>query len=179
MERTGTIVLMVATLVVAISIVVDGTASRLFNGLGGVAWFASAAILAVATRKTRASIATWGVAFALTALLAFVVTPSDFSRAIVGFGGAGVAIALVSSRNEVLWAKLIVALYLPLHVGTAILKSVWRSVVGGDASIRTDPPPTAALVPMAMLVAAVAGALAVGYLQRRSRGVSRQASVSS
>jgi hypothetical protein len=169
-ERIGTCLLVAAIVLVALSIVLDGTVSRMLNGLAGMTWFASAGFLVLAARQRGGRVRTWLVAVGLTVLVAFVVTPSDFLPATVGFGLAGMVIALVAGRDETLWARVIVGLYLPLHVGTAMLKAAWRAVTDGDAAIRTDPPPTAALVPAAMLLAAVAGALLVQAWQRRSSG---------
>ena len=169
-ERIGTGLLVAAIVLVALSIVLDGTVSRMLNGLAGVTWFASAVFLVLAARRQGGSVRTWLVAVGLTVLVAFVVTPSDFLPAAIGFGAAGIASALVAGRDETLWARVIVGLYLPLHVGTAMVRAAWRAASGGEASIRTDPPPTAALVPAAMLLAAIAGALLVQAWQRRSSG---------
>ncbi len=168
-ERVGTSLLAAAIVLVAFSILLEGSVSRMLNGVAGVTWFASAVFLVIAVRQGRSRPRDWIAAVVLTALVAFVVTPSDFLPAIVGFGLAGAAVALIAGESEVLWAKVIVGLYLPLHVGTALVKAVWRAVTDGEASIRTDPPPTAALVPMAMLLSAVAAALLVREWRRRQR----------
>jgi hypothetical protein len=95
------------------------------------------------------------------------VKPTDFVPALVGFGLAGMAVSFAAPRYAVLWAKLIVGLYLPFHIGTAVAKAMYRNVTGTEASIRTDPPPTAALVPLVMLAAAIGGAMLVQALRER------------
>lgn len=166
-EKTGTLVLVAATILVAFSILLDGAAARLLNGAAGLAWFSAATLMAIAAWQTAPRKVVWLAAVGLTALVAFVVTPSAFVPAIVGFGVAGAAIAFVARRDIVLWAKVVVGLYLPLHIATAVAKAVYRGATGGEASLRTDPPPTAALVPLVMLLAAVASASLVGAWQDR------------
>jgi hypothetical protein len=89
--------------------------------------------------------------------------------ATIGSGGAGLVAGLVARRDPIFWAKLIPALYLPLHIGTAVLKAVGRSALGIESSIRTEPPPTAAIVPAAMLVLATAGGWFASKLRQRRR----------
>jgi hypothetical protein len=169
LERIGTALLLAATVLVAISILLDGTGARLFNGVAGLTWFAAAAMLcAVAWRRSRRPMV-WVTVGLLTGAVAFVVKPSDFLPAIIGFGLAGAIVAWVARRDGVLWAQVIVGLYLPFHIGTAVLKAIYRSVSSAEASIRTDPPPTAALVPLTMLLAAVLGAYLVDQVLSRKR----------
>jgi hypothetical protein len=171
LERRGTWMLIAAVILVALSIVLSGSAAKAFNGLAGMTWFAAAAMLGIAAWRLRSGRTLWAAAIILTAMVAFVVKPSDFVPAIAGFGLAGLAIALVTGRQDrYLWAKLIVGLYLPFHIGTAVLRAVYRSMTGSEASIRSEPPPTAELVPIAMLLSAVAGAWLAGALQGRRQG---------
>ena len=170
LEKRGTLVLLAATVLVGISIIADGTVAKAFNGVAGVAWFAAAGMLLVAAWKARVGGATLGVVVALTAMVAFVVKPSDILLAVIGFGSMGVLVALFSPAYGSLLARLVVGLYLPLHIGTAVLKAIARSLSGNEASLRTDPPPTAALVPLVMFVAAVGGAELVRYLKQRRHG---------
>ncbi len=168
LEKIGTLILLAATILVAISILLDGAASRVFNGVTGIAWFAAAGTLGLVAWRSSRHWSHWLAAFVLTGLVAFIVTPSDFIPASIGFGLTGTAIALVVRDYAVLWSKLVVGLYLPFHIGTAIGKAIYRSATGGEATLRTDPPPTAALVPLVMLVTAVVCASAVTtFLARR------------
>ena len=168
LERIGTITLVVATVIVGASIVTDGTLSRALNGVAGVTWFASSAMFIIEGKRRGASGLQWIGIAALTAAVAFVVKPSDIVLATIGFVPAGIAAALIVGREPVFWAKMIPALYLPLHIGTAVLKAVVRNAMGNEASIRTEPPPTAAIVPAVMVAAAIAGGfVAKALLGRR------------
>jgi hypothetical protein len=172
LERIGTIALVSATVLVGVSILLDGTLSRLFNGVAGLTWFAAAGLLGLAAWRSSRSWTLWLSVLGLTSLVAFVVTPSAMVPAMIGFGIAGSVIAMLAPNRPVLWAKLVVGLYLPFHIGTAIAKAIYRSATGGEVALRTDPPPTAAMVPLVMLASAVAGSLAVqAWTRRRVRNV--------
>ncbi|MBA2468519.1 MAG: hypothetical protein H0V37_03865, partial [Chloroflexia bacterium] len=134
----------------------------------------AAGLLGLAAWRTSRRWTVWVAAFALTCLVAFVVTPSDFVAAVVGFGLACTAIAVVARDNTVLWSKLVVGLYLPFHIGTAVAKAVYRGATGGESTIRTDPPPTAAFVPLVMLLTAIACGLAVRAIVHRRTGSNYQ-----
>ena len=162
-ERIATGTLAVATVVVGASIVADGQLAKALNGIAGVTWFASSVMFILEGRRRGSSPLQWAGITALTAVVAFVVKPSDMVLATVGFVPAGFIAARVAGRNPLLWAKMIPALYLPLHIGTAVLKSVSRNALGIESSIRTEPPPTAAAVPAAMLAAALVG----GFIARK------------
>ncbi|MGN6032719.1 MAG: hypothetical protein ACTHQE_13780, partial [Thermomicrobiales bacterium] len=85
-------------------------------------------------------------------------------------------IGMAAKADPILWAKLIPGLYLPMHIGTAVLKAVGRSALGMEASIRSEPPPTAAVVPFVMVVAAVAGGFLASALRERGFDKRRPAS---
>lgn len=101
----------------------------------------------------------------MTAVVAFLIRPSDLVLVTIGFGGAGLLAGLSARRDVIFWAKTIPAFYLPMHIGTAIAKAAGRSLLGMESSIRTEPPPTAAIVPVVMLMTAVAG----GWVAKRIR----------
>lgn len=167
-ERIATTTLAVATVVVGASIVADGQLAKILNGIAGITWFASSAMFILEGRRTGASSLQWAGTIGLTAVVAFLIKPSDIVLATVGFIPAGFTAAMLANRNPVFWAKMVPALYLPLHIGTAVLKSVGRSALGMESSIRTEPPPTAAVVPAVMLAAAlVGGFLARTFAKRR------------
>lgn len=165
LERIATGTLAAATVVVGASIVADGSLARGLNGIAGVTWFASSAMFLFEGRRRGSTGIQWVGVVGLTAAVAFVIKPTDLVLATIGFGGAGLAAGLFARRDPVFWAKMIPALYLPLHIGTAVLKSVGRSVLGMESSIRTEPPPTAAVVPAVMLITAMAG----GWIATRIR----------
>lgn len=156
-ERIATSTLVAATLVVGASIVADGTAARALNGIAGVTWFAASGMFIMEGRRRGGTPLQWAGILALTAGVAFVIRPSDLQLAIAGFVPAGFLAGVIAGRSPLFWAKIIPALYLPLHIGTAVLEAAGRSALGLEASIRTEPPPTAAIVPSVMVAAAIAG----------------------
>lgn len=162
-ERIATGTLAVATVIVGASIVADGQLAKILNGIAGVTWFASSAMFILEGRRRGSSPLQWAGITALTVVVAFIVKPSDIWLASAGFIPAGFIAARIAGRNPMLWAKMIPALYLPLHIGTAVLKSVGRNALGLESSIRTEPPPTAAVVPAVMLGAALVG----GFIARK------------
>lgn len=167
LERRATATLAAATVIVGASIVADGSLARALNGVAGLTWFASSAMYVVEGRRRGSSPLQWSGILALTAGVAFVIRPADLVLALSGFIPAGFVAAAAVKRDPMLWAKMIPALYLPMHIGTAVLKAAGRNVLGLESSIRTEPPPTAAVVPAVMLGAAVVG----GWLATRiSRG---------
>jgi hypothetical protein len=170
LERNATVTLAAATVIVGASIVADGTLARALNGVAGLTWFSSSAMFIIEGRRRGASSLQWAGILALTAGVAFVIKPSDLTLAIAGFAPAGFAAAMAVGKDPLLWAKMIPALYLPLHIGTAVLKAAGRSAMGLESSIRTEPPPTAAIVPAVMLGAATLG----GWIAKkvRERGAS-------
>jgi hypothetical protein len=132
-------------------------------------------MLVSATLKASRQVTPWIVVICLTAVVAFIVRPSDLLLAAVGFGGAGLIVGSLAQNHELLWVKLVPALYLPFHIGTALLRALVRAMTGTEASIRSEPPPTAAIVPLTMVVAALAGGyVAVSIKARRSRADDRQ-----
>lgn len=168
-ERIATTTLAVATVIVGASIVADGQLARALNGVAGLTWFTSSALFILEGRRQGSTSLQWTGITALTAVVAFVVKPSDIVLATVGFVPAGFVAARISGRNPMLWAKMIPALYLPLHIGTAVLKAAGRSALGMESSIRTEPPPTAAIVPAVMLAAAMVGGYVARKLANRGR----------
>jgi len=169
LERIGTGVLVSATVIVGGAIMLGEDSGRILNGIGGLTWFASSGLLVLAARKSDTFRWQWGATIALTAAVAFVIKPTDLTLATIGFGGAGLAIGMLAKADPLLWAKLIPALYLPAHIGTAVLKAAGRSALGMEASIRSAPPPTAAIVPFVMVATAVVGGLiATAWRQRSS-----------
>jgi hypothetical protein len=165
LERIATGTLAAAAVVVGASILAEGTLARGLNGVSGLTWFGSSAMFIMEGRRRGAPAVQWAGTLGLTAAVAFLIRPSDLILATIGFGGAGLLIGFVVRRDHVFWAKMVPALYLPLHIGTAVLKAAGRNALGMESSIRTDPPPTAAIVPAVMLVAALAG----GWLASKIR----------
>ncbi len=162
----GLIALLAGAILVGVAIVVDGPVGRLINGAGGILWFTSAAILTGAAVRSRPPRWLWGVLALLTVTVAFIVKPSAALPAVIGFAGTGFIMGLLVPESRMVWAALVPAWYLPAHIGTAVAMSVLDSLVGNEASLRTDPPPTAAMVPMLMVLCALLG----GLIASRIRG---------
>lgn len=174
LERRATATLAAATVIVGASIVADGDLARGLNGIAGVTWFASSAMFVIEGRKRGATALQWAGILALTAGVAFVIKPSDLALAVAGFAPAGFIAAAGIRSNPLFWAKVVPALYLPMHIGTAVIKAAGRAALGMESSIRTEPPPTAAVVPAVMLAAAALGGWAARrLLSRRASGPSR------
>jgi hypothetical protein len=170
LEKTGTLLLVLATVLVAASILAGGDAGKVLNGAAGLTWFVSAGLLSLTAARTHPGWELWIATVVLTGVVAFLAKPTDFIPAIVGFGVAGFVVAMIARTDTIRWARLVVALYLPFHIGAAVIKVVYRNLSDGEATIRSDPPPTAALVPIAMFGAAIAGALIAQAVMDRRRG---------
>ena len=168
--RIGAVGLILAGVVVALAIVTDGAISRGINGVGALIWMLSLAALLAGVRKETRWRTMLGLAALVTLVLSFGVEPTNVATAVPGFAIGGAAIALVA-RRPVVWALMVPALWLPVHLLTAVIPAIVRSAAGGEASVRTDPPPTAAVVPLLMIVSAVvAGWLAGRWRERRGAG---------
>ena len=169
--KAGAIGLVLAGLVVAIAISTDGALSRGINGIGALVWLAATVALVVGLRDGSRWWPTLALAAAVTAILSFVVEPTSVVTAVPGFALGGAALAAISAR-PVAWALVVPALWLPVHLLTAVLPAILRAADGGEASVRTDPPPTAAIVPVMMILSAGAAGWLVSRI-RAGRGDSR------
>lgn len=156
-----------AALLVGIAIVWDGGGARAVNAGGGLLWLGSFAAMARAAWRRPGRVELSGLVLALTLVLAVVVRPSDGGIAILGFGIAGTVVALVAVRDQVAWSVLVPAVWLPAHLMIAVTKGVTRAATGGEATVRTDPPPTTALVPVLMVAAAWGAAILVVWMRGR------------
>lgn len=162
---TPQVLLVIAGIAVAASILVGAPLARPVNGLAGLLWVASAVWMLVSLRGERRWLPTLCAALAGALVMAVVVRPGTYPEAILGFLVAGGAVALVARGGDGRWALLAPALYFPLHIGIAIGRVV---LSGGARAVRTDPPPTEAFVPLSMiLAAAVAGVLVSRWFASR------------
>ena len=166
MTRFGTVGLIVAGLVVALAILTGGAVSRAINGIGALIWMASLAALLLGVRDDTRWGTKLGLAALVTLVLSYGVEPTNIATAVPGFAIGGAAIAVVSSR-PVVWALMVPALWLPVHLLTAVVPAIIRAASGGAASVRTDPPPTAAVVPLLMIVSAGVAGWLVGTIRER------------
>jgi len=167
LEQTGTILLVAAGLVVAVAIAASGALARGTNGIAGMLWISAAVMLIAAQRDDRKFRSRLLIVAAIGLGLVLVVKPSDIAWAIAGFGIAGMAIGLMFRERGVAWAKVLAALWLPEHLATAAGKAIYRAVRDLPTSVRTEPPPTTAFVPLAMILAAWLGAVLVVQLRAR------------
>ena len=156
--------LVLAGLVVALAIVAGGSAARALNGIGAVLWVGSGVVLALfLPRPERLSLA-WIAALVSGGLLGAVIRPSTFELAIAGFAIAGAAVVLLGGDRSGGWALMAPAIYLPVHLTIGIGRAIMRG-----SEMRVAPPPTAALLPLSMVLAAlVAGGVAAYLLRSRN-----------
>lgn len=162
--RIGAAGLFLAAAVVGVAIVIGGTAARTLNGVGAILWLVSAGLLAFTLPPPSRRLPGLLAAIASGLLLGAVIRPGTLVEAVIWFVVAGAAVALIAGDRIGVWALLVPAIYLPVH----LLIGIGRAVMRGGA-VRTEPPPTPAILPLVMiLAAALGGALAAAYV-RRSR----------
>lgn len=167
LQRIGIPLLALAAALVGVAIVADGGLASATNGAGGILWLSAAVLIFRGLGWGRGSRWMVPLVVAVTFALVLLVRPRDPLMAIVGFSIGGFLVGGLASRERVRWAAMVPALWLPLHLGVAISRAVLREANGEVASVRTDPPPTAALVPLLMVVSAIAGGLLVSWVLRR------------
>lgn len=163
--------LALAASIVGVAIALDGALSRTVNGVGVVCWIAAGALIARSLRGAAGRFRGASATAAAVVVLAVVVRPSDLPAAFAGFSIAGAVIASIVRDRPMQWVLLLPAAWLPAHVALAI----GQSILDGSTAIRTDPPPTAVLVPLAMVVAAAASGFAVSRLRRSPRSAPQSA----
>lgn len=156
--------LIVAGLVVALAIVLGGSAARALNGVGALIWIGSGVVLAVSLPRPERLPLAWVAAIVTGGLLGAVIRPSTFAVSIAGFAIAGAVVVLLGGDLTGGWALLVPAIYLPVHLAIGIGRALMRG-----SEMRVAPPPTAALLPLSMVIAALlAGAVAAYLLRSRS-----------
>jgi hypothetical protein len=156
--------LVTASLVVALAIVAGGSAARALNGIGALLWVGSGVILALSLpRPERYPLACVAAAIG-GGLLGAVIRPSTFAVAVAGFAIAGAVVVLLGGDRTGGWALMVPAIYLPVHLVIGIGRAIMRG-----SEMRVAPPPTAALLPFSMVMAALlAGALMAYGVKSRS-----------
>jgi hypothetical protein len=158
----ATVGLLVAGAIVAVAIFVGGPLARALNGFGGFVWLGSAVVLIKALPHVPRATAGWLVALASGAAIAGWVRPETITESALVFLVAGAAVVVVAGDRVGAWALLVPAIYLPAHLVIGIGRGVMR---GG--AMRTEPPPTPAFVPLAMILAALIGGVAAAAVMRR------------
>lgn len=160
--RMAALGLIVAATIVGVAIVLGGATSRILNPIGALLWLASGVLLALSLPRVARRVPGYLTAIASGVILGALVRPGSLLEAVVGFAIAGAIVVLVAGDRSGGWALLAPAIYLPVHLVIGVGRALLR---GGG--VRTDPPPTAAIVPLAMLLAAaVAGALVASAIRR-------------
>jgi hypothetical protein len=162
--RTAAAGLILAAAIVGVAIGLSGSGAQVLNGIGALVWLASGAYLALSLPRPERRTLGWLAAIVGALALGAVVRPSGLLEATVWFAIAGAAAVLLAGDRSGAWALLVPAIYLPVH----LLIGIGRAILLNHG-MRVEPPPTAALLPLVMVLAAVvAGALAT-MLVRRER----------
>ena len=162
--RTAAAGLILVATVVGVAIVVGGTMARILNPIGALLWLASGVLLALSLPSVERRTQGYVVAIASGVILGALVRPGSLVEAVVGFAIAGAVVVFSAGDRRGGWALLAPAIYLPVH----LLIGIGRAVVRGGG-VRTDPPPTAAIVPLAMLLAAAVAGTLVASAMRYNR----------
>jgi hypothetical protein len=154
--------LLAAAVLVGVAIYVGGSAARALNPIGAVLWVASGVLLALTLPEARRPAWGWAAALAGGFVLGAIVRPGGLLEAIIAFAIAGALVVVVAGDRNGGWALLVPAVYLPVHLVIGIGRAMLRN--GG---VRTEPPPTAAIVPLAMILAALLAGIAAASFVRR------------
>ncbi|MFT4036584.1 MAG: hypothetical protein QM692_00280 [Thermomicrobiales bacterium] len=162
--QIGGIGLVVAGLIVALAIVLGGSAARALNGVGAIVWIGSGVLLALSLPRPQRPALAWGVALIAGGLLGAVVRPGEFPIAIASFALAGALIVGLGGDRTGGWALMAPAIYLPVHLIVGIGRAIMRG-----SEMRVAPPPTAALLPLSMVLAAGIAGLIVAAILRSNR----------
>lgn len=169
--HAGWATLIAAAVVVGLAIAVGGVSGKALNGVGGILWLAAAVDLARTARRARVSLTSVALVAVTVLVLSSAISPRDLALASVGFlvGGMVVAVGARPVSRRYVVVGLLPATWLPAHLVVAVVRAIARSLADKPNAIRTDPPPTAALVPLAMVLAALAG----GWIVTRLAGARR------
>ena len=168
-DRMGLLAL--AAVVVGIAISIDGDSRRFVNGIGGIIWIVAAARITI--RAIGVGVERMQLLLVLSTILVLsvLVRPTDIAWALIGFGWGGVLVGFVGRERGSMLGALLAALWLPAHLLIAIGGSLVRELRDQPAALRSDPPPTALVVPLVMVLAAwVFAVLAANWRTAREDG---------
>ena len=148
------LLLAVAAGVVGIAISIDGESRRFVNGIGGIIWIVAAARITI--RAIGVGVERIQLVLVLTTILVLsvLIRPTDLLWALIGFGWGGVLVGFAGRERGSVLGALLAAWWLPAHLLIAISRSVIRELRDQPAALRSDPPPTALLAPLVMVLAA-------------------------
>lgn len=161
--RVAAIGLVIAASIVSLAVTVGGTSARTLNGVGALFWVGSSVLLALTLPPARRAGMGWIAALAAGLLLGGVIRPGTVELAIACFALAGAAVVFAAGDRMGAWGFLAPAIYLPVHLIIGIGRAMLR-----DNGVRTDPLPTAAILPLCMILAAAVGAAVAASIVRRS-----------
>jgi hypothetical protein len=161
-------VLVVAAIVVGIAIGMDGDGRRFVNGIGGILWLIGAFLIFTRSLASGVSWRQIGLVIAVILVLSWLIRPTDPVWAVIGFGWGGVVVGFSGRDLGSKLGAMLGALWLPAHLLIAVVRAGIREVRDQPAALRTDPPPTAILVPLVMVLAAwIFAALAAEWRMSR------------
>lgn len=146
--------LVLAAVIIGVAISIDGDARRIVNGIGGIVWLIAGYL--IVTRAVSAGVSVkqvFQVAFVIL-ILSYLIRPTDPLWAVIGFGWGGVIVGFNGQNLGSKMGAMLGALWLPAHLLLAVIRAVVRNVSDEPPALRSDPPPTAAVVPLIMVVAA-------------------------
>jgi hypothetical protein len=161
-------VLIVAAIVVGVAIGMDSDGRRFVNGIGGILWLIGAFLIFTRSVASGASWRQIGLVIAVILVLSWLIRPTDPVWAVIGFGWGGVVVGFSGRDLGSKLGAMLGALWLPAHLLIAVVRAGIREVRDQPAALRTDPPPTAVLVPLVMVLAAwIFAALAAEWRMSR------------
>jgi len=164
-------VLIVAAIVVGIAIGMDSDGRRFVNGIGGILWLIGAFLIFTRSLASGVSWRQIGLVIAVILVLSWLIRPTDPVWAVIGFGWGGVVVGFSGRDLGSKLGAMLGALWLPAHLLIAVVRAGIREVRDQPAALRTDPPPTAVLVPLVMVLAAwIFAALAAEWRMSREGG---------
>lgn len=146
--------LLVAAVVVGIAIAMDGDGRRIVNGIGGILWIVAAFRILVQAAVSGVTVRQYALVGAVILVLSYLIRPVDPLWAAIGFGWGGILVGWVGRERGSKLGALLGALWLPAHLLIAIGHAIVRNLRDEPATLRSDPPPTAVLVPLIMVFAA-------------------------
>jgi hypothetical protein len=168
-ERFSAHLLVAAAALVGVAIALNGPAAKAVNGVAGIAWLLVAGVLVGTAARTSTGRKLLVAAFVLALVLVLVAKPSDIVLATLGFALGGAILTAGRFAHSERDALMLPALWLPTHLLTAVVRAIDRAVRDVPAHVRTDPPPTAAIVPLVMVACALAGGALARYgIERRA-----------
>lgn len=160
-----------AAIVVGVAISMDGDSRRTVNGIGGLLWLAAALLIFMRSVAAGVGLRHVLIVAIVIIMLSYLIRPTDPLWAVIGFGWGGVAVGYYGQELGSRLGAMLGALWLPAHLLVAIGRVIVRNLRDEPATLRGDPPPTAMLVPLIMVLAAwVFATLAADWRASRQDG---------